>query len=357
MIIGIASADHMRADRNPNGVELWGGAGWARIGQYIPHYEAAGHEVHCGILWKEPDGLAVETAKDTKIRPDIILMQRLMVEGVDEAIRYGQDHGQVVINDIDDWYWGLHPENSAFLATHPKYNLRENTEHYAKVLRASDVVTTSTPYLKERLESLLKREVLLIENYVDLGRFTPVEQSADVPTLGWAGSSDHRSNDLETLRGIVKPFIDRGDYTLQHSGSKGMNDSFADRIGCAPHRTMPLVNAVDYPSLLNFDVGIVPLRDTPFNRSKSYIKGLEYAASGIPFVAQSLPEYKRLHEKWGDGFIVADRPKDWIKALKRLTDLDFRLDMQARALKNVQDHDITKGAKLWLSLIEQHTLT
>ncbi len=36
-------------------------------------------------------------------------------------------------------------------------------------------------------------------------------------------------------------------------------------------------------------VGIAPLVDRPFNRSKSWIKGLEYSAFGLPFVASPLP--------------------------------------------------------------------
>ena len=35
----------------------------------------------------------------------------------------------------------------------------------------------------------------------------------------------------------------------------------------------------------NITVGMVPLALTPFNQAKSYIKGLEFAARGVPFVA------------------------------------------------------------------------
>lgn len=352
MIIGICSADHLRADRN-SGTELWGGAGWARIGQYLPYYEAAGHTIVKGILWKrQGDGLYVQYAKDADtVRPDIILMQRLMVGGVDEAIRHGREHGQTIVNDVDDWFWGLHTSNAAFATTHPKLSPKENTEHYARALRASNVVTASTPYLQSRLVDLLKREVLLIPNYIDVSRFTPVVQTEGRPVLGWAGSSAHRSNDLETLRGIVKPFVDRGEYSLHHSGAIPTDDPFAHKIGCEPATTSPLSSSADYPSLLTFDVGLIPLNDNPFNRAKSYLKGLEYAAAGIPFVAQNLPEYQRLGEVFGDACTIAHRPKDWIKGLKGFIDYDRRIEAQAKLLDTVREFDIQFGAKIWTNLL------
>ncbi len=359
MIIGIASADHLRADRSPDGVEKWGGAGWARVGQYLPFYEAAGHTVHRGVMWKKPDGLYIEDSEHVHTRPDVIVMQRLMVKGVAEAIDFGRTHDQVVINDVDDWYWGLDEHNAAFYASHPKYNLTENTNFYREVIRSSSIITVSTAFLADRMRDMAPRaEVIHIPNYIDTDRFTPVTQHA-YPTLGWAGSTEHRSRDLETLRGVVNPFVVSGKYKLHHGGATWTDngvivDGFAEKIGVDPAlvTSAPRTMAEDYPRLLTFDVGIVPLRDIPFNRAKSYIKGLEYAAAGIPFIAQALPEYQTLFDQWGDGFIVAKKPKDWIKALNRFTDYGYRLEMQRVCLDKVQQHRVEFGATRWIELLE-----
>lgn len=360
MILGVVSADHQLATANALGTELWGGAGWARIGQYLPAYRAHFGQVAVGTLGRNKDGLIVRT--DTGIvRPDVILMQRLMVTGVEHGIRAGQEKGQVIINDIDDWYFGLSPANMAFYHSHPKINERENTHHYAKILAASDHVVASTPYLRERVSSMLNKPVHLIPNYVDIARFTPVTQQVE-PTLGWVGATAFRSNDLETLRGIVKPFIDRGDYRLHHSGTGYMMDPaldpFASMIGVNQLQVSTskmMTNAVDYPSLLDgFDVGLVPLADRAFNHAKSVIKGLEYAAAGIPFVAADLPQYRELWESWeGEGFKLAKRPKDWIKALSYYRDYDHRLEAQAQLLDRIKQHDVQYGEQEWISLMEK----
>ena len=96
MIIGVASADYLRADRSSDGVEKWGGAGWARLGQYIPYFREAGHEVYVGTLWQREGKLAVEQADGSVEFPDVILLQRIMHDKVDQSIKFGQEHGQIV---------------------------------------------------------------------------------------------------------------------------------------------------------------------------------------------------------------------------------------------------------------------
>jgi glycosyltransferase involved in cell wall biosynthesis len=53
---------------------------------------------------------------------------------------------------------------------------------------------------------------------------------------------------------------------------------------------------IDVPTYLrtidfDFDIGLSPLRDTQFARSKSPLKALEYGALGIPVVAANVEPY------------------------------------------------------------------
>lgn len=355
MIIGVASADYVRGDRNPTGEDQWGGAGWARLGQYLPFFRAEGHQVVCGTMWLDQGVLTVEDAALTRVKPDVLIMQRLMIDGVADAIRVGQAAGQIIINDLDDWYWGLDPSNEAFMGVHPKNVAGENIHHFGPALAASDFMTVSTPYLAERLQRRVRCPIEVIPNYIDVSRFTPVVQSPGVPLFGWAGSTSHRSGDLETVAGVLRPRIVDGTIRMHHSGDLLASPPMFAALGVEDHlisRT-PRVNAADYPSLLTFDVGIIPLRDTPFNHAKSDIKGLEYAAAGIPFIAQDLPSYAKLHKDWEGAFHLAHRPKDWIAGIKRYTSYENRLEDQALILDWVKRRDIQYGAARWLDLLER----
>lgn len=358
MIIGMASADFLRADRSSTGQHAWGGSGWARLGQYIPHFEAAGHSVVAGTLWNNDGALSIENEHGEHTFPDIILSQRLMHDNLDVAYKVAEACGQIVVCDVDDWYWGLSPENGAFKASHPKHNAYENIAFYKKSLQASHHLTVSTPYLADKVSGWCD-SITVLPNYVDVSRFTPVTQRpGGAANIGWAGSTLHRSGDLEILRGILGPVAYRQGFGLVHGGDSGP-PTFAMKIGVDEHRVIkiPRCGSEDYPSLLKFDVGVIPLRDIPFNHAKSDIKGLEYAAAGIPFVASPLPSYTALFKEWGkECFYTARKPSEWVKRLEDITSsVVKRSDMSAACLEAVKTRDIAIGAKEYLSYLESLT--
>lgn len=361
MILGFASADYVRADMSHDGAEHWGGAGFARCGQYLPFLRAAGHEVVTGVLWQEDDVcVAIEDAEKVKHFPDVIIVQRLMMPGLQKAFKVARQAGQVIVNDIDDWYWGLSPDNEAFKNSHPKDNPRENTINYKQAVGASDRVTVSTAYLQKRIGEWYKGPIDILPNTVDVGRFTPVTiTDTTVPEVGWVGSTLHRSGDIETLGGILPQMARAGRIKLVHAGHWDAAPTYASKLGCEEElivRKTMRTGSEDYPSLLDFEVGVVPLRDAPFNLAKSAIKGLEYASAGIPFVAPRFGEYNHLYSIWdyddGPGFYTAKKPQDWIRTVERLRDPDARQWAQDRIIDRVQAHDIAFGAARLLDYLE-----
>lgn len=355
MKIGIVSGDYLRSDRSPDGKERWGGAGWARVGQYVDGLIQAGHSVAVGHLWLRGESLTVQTADEIVHYPDVLLMQRLMHRGLDKSIRIGRANGQIVINDIDDWYWGLDPRNAAFKASHPKFNLKENTTFYKQVINASDYVTVSTPYLADRVKSFVGGPLVLLPNYVDVARFTKrTHRDTVITEVGWAGSTDHRSGDLEILRGVIAPLVRNKEVTLVHGGHLPTSPSFASKVGVDEEdvRCITRSDHDGYPALLDFDIGLVPLRDTPFNHAKSDIKGLEYAASGIPFIATGVTSYAKLAKDWeGLGAFIAKRPSDWARLIKLLTDYERRRDSAEAVYARSLSRDIKFGIRGLLSFL------
>jgi glycosyltransferase involved in cell wall biosynthesis len=355
VIIGIASADYLRAEKSPTGTEQWGGAGWARVGQYVS-YLREHHDVAVGTLWKA-DGVAQIQTEDKKfVKPDLIILQRIMIDGVPELLTMAKNAGQIIVNDIDDWYWGLDPRNQAFNAAHPKKSPKENVNHYRAVVSKSDLIITSTPYLQTRLMDMFNKTIPVVvsSNYVDTNRFSVVEQHEDFVKIGWAGSTGHRSGDLQTLRGVLSRVASDPYVKLHHSGAHPGAPAFSSEAGVEGFEltTSPLATYDTYPSLLNFDVGIVPLSDTPFNYAKSDIKGLEYAASGIPFVSSYSPSYESLMKDWGSGFFVAKKPNDWIKSLNKLKDYSLRCEYQSYIVEKVKSRHIDIGAAALLDTLE-----
>jgi hypothetical protein len=104
------------------------------------------------------------------------------------------------------------------------------------------------------------------------------------------------------------------------------------------------------PSLFKqIDIGIVPLNNIEFNHAKSYLKGLEYAAAGIPFVSSYSPEYQFLAD-CGIGRI-ANSDEEWIYHLDELQDFIMR-DDEAKISKEVirEQFSITKKVNEWVNV-------
>lgn len=347
--LGVASGDRIPAKRSPDGNPHWGGAGWVRLGQYADQLLIQDIEMVVGTLVWNRDHFSIDVSEGDSVLVDVdvIYLQRLMHRGLNDRIKEARALGQVIINDLDDWYWGLSTSNKAYQSSHPRFNAMENINHYKSVLTSSSCVTVSTPYLADRLSSFVHCPIHVIPNYVDVARFTVHEPSSNnVPLLGWVGSTSHRSGDLEIMNGILRPMVDANEIRFVHSGYHESAAPAYKALGLREEdvEVLPAVDPEKYPSLLVMDVGIAPLSDVPFNHAKSEIKALEYSAAGIPWIGSALPAYTSLANDWGVGR-VAKRPKDWIKHIRALRDPHVRATEGEALRQAVWQRDIEIGAK------------
>lgn len=350
MLLGIASGDWLPPSKAPDGKEHWGGSGWARLGQFVTRLPMA---TAVGVLVWNRTHFSIQDHTGELYDPDVIVMQRLMHKGIAENIVAAKAYGQKIINDVDDWYWGLSTDNYAYHVNNPKTNLLENINHYKASLAKSDLLICSTPYLAMRMEEMLNVKTVVSLNTIDLARFNVKQHTdSDVPVVGWVGSTLHRSKDIETMKGILPPMVKNGYISLYHGGHIVNAPSFASKLGMKDSEveTAPVCTAENYPKLLTMDIGIVPLTNIPFNRAKSDIKGLEYAASGIPFIAQNLDAYMDLYFTLGVGRI-AKKPIKWIKHLEELRDPKIRAEEGAFNREAVSIRDSIYGLARLVDII------
>jgi glycosyltransferase involved in cell wall biosynthesis len=334
-----------------------GGCAWYRC--YLPMMELQQHgwQVGMGIPdWDLGRGFGLRHTRDTTIAGwDVVVLKLLMDRETPHHVKQARKAGQIVIVDVDDFYAGLTPDNQAHLVTDPNFNPDRNRDHYERVIEAADVVITSTPFLRDWYTER-HPNVHMVRNGIDTGRWYRQKDSAGwTPTLGWVGGIPWRSGDLETMREWMPQFVERHGLRLHHSGHLDGRGSLADKTGVPLEivSTSPMCPILDYPNLFDgFQIGLVPLTDIPFNHAKSTIKGLEYAAAGIPFVAAASPEYVRLADL-GIGR-VASHPDDWIKHITDLLDPKVRKREAARQRALVsQEFSMTQRGREWDSLLRQ----
>ncbi len=354
MKVGFATADWSASIVEEDNVPAMGGSGWIRIGQYSPHLDVD-HVIGVLVYHKKEHIFGVTDPKGNHhLDCDIIYMQRWMLKGIPESVRSARKSGQIVVNDLDDWYWGMHHRHFAKNYIDPSQNPDENIAIYRNVISASDLVVVSTPFLADKAKKELgATKVVMLENCVDFSAYTPRQHTDDGPTIiGWYGSTAHRSGDLDYLADVF-PLLDPDQFAFHHTGFSSNHPPFWEEVKIKQEQVtlFPLVSPRNLPKTFRFDVGIAPLRDIPFNHAKSWIKPLEYCAAGIPFVASKSPEYRRFKEKYGVGRL-ASKHHDWMKHFKRLANPETRNEEALANLEALQSLDVKQGALRLTKILE-----
>jgi glycosyltransferase involved in cell wall biosynthesis len=281
---------------------------------------------------------------------DVAMFKLIMDNTVVSQFNRMQQNGQRVIVDIDDFHFGLPESNIAHMTTNPRMNSQSNRMHYEAGIRQADRLIVSTDYLREFYERR-HRDVVVVRNGLDTERFTAVAQP-EIPVFGWVGGTLWRNSDVEMLASWLPDFVKDHGVQVYHGGHiPGDSQHFGVRAGLSRVATKPMKRLHEYPTLFNdLHVGFVPLVDSPFNRSKSFLKGLEYAASGIPFIASPTYEYELLHEA-GVGRL-ASTPDEWRDHAAELLDLGVR-EAEAERQRSivVEQFDISVRGDEWYSAI------
>ena len=103
-----------------------------------------------------------------------------------------------------------------------------------------------------------------------------------------------------------------------------------------PAQSFPWTEDSEIERIAAFDVGIMPLHDTPWERGKCAYKLLQVMAAGKPVIASPVGANAQVVQHGVNGFL-ADGPEEWVDALRRLEDPDLRRRMGAEARKTVED--------------------
>jgi glycosyltransferase involved in cell wall biosynthesis len=225
---------------------------------------------------------------------------------LDAGVTVGFDEDDNVI----DMPLGLEEKTDQPWMPRARRNFELLLEHVARV----QLVTTPSDHLADRFEVAGARNVHVIDNYLP-GAFNRVtSQGHDGIVIGWHAGREHLV-DAERLE--LVPIFERlldahPDVRLETINidltSVGMRH---ERYACEEVVPLELLTR----RLADFDVGVVPLADIPFNRGRSNVKAREYAAAGVPWLASPVGSYGHLGGEEGGELVEDD---GWFGALERL---------------------------------------
>jgi len=228
------------------------------------------------------------------VKYDVVVFQIPVFKDYVDAIPFIQAQGVAVVVEIDDDYWAIPHLNGA----RKFYYRGEGDYHVDNLWRAmelADMVTVSSTALHDLVPN--KNKVVLPNMIPEWYLTAEVEKLPSDPftelVVGWTGNPETHAGDLEVMGNSLVRSVRKNKAHFLAIGS----EETAGLVGFADDESywVGWTDLERYPRIVkNLDIGIVPLKQSRFNDSKSYLKGLEYAALGIPFIASPVREYRNL---------------------------------------------------------------
>lgn len=313
------------------------GVGYYRIKVPFDALERRGHAVeYAGVLPFMPGR-----------RPPshVLVGQRISNQG--PSRRWAQAAGEVRrVFELDDDLLNVDPASPA---ARSYYNNAEMRVRLLANIRSADAVTVSTPYLADvvQREYGVSAPVHVLPNCLEASVFDlpPVVQAGSM-TVGWAGSDTH-AGDFAHVRSPLRRFFARH----QGVGFTSMGVDYRHVVGAPWGVLRPWTPIWDdplaYMRRLDWQVGLAPLAPTQFNRCKSALKALEYAARGIVVIASDVEPYRGFVRDGVTGFLVR-RDHEWMLYLDLLAnDLGLRARMGAAAREQAREWVIDDHIERW----------
>lgn len=223
---------------------------------------------------------------------DVVFIQRPFNINHLNAFNMAKDMGKKVVIDYDDDLFSLHPCNGAYNC----YEDKNTQSNIRWMLRHADHIIVSTDHLKSKYQPFTGKPITVVNNAYDdnIQFYVGKPQNRDLELAYWRGGPQH-TVDLEAHMPDMISVVNEGRIPWVLMGSppyqwtmKLSHDLFELR------QTDDVVKYLKSLYMLNPLIGVAPLANIEFNKSKSNIGWIEATISGAAYIAPKfLPEFDK----------------------------------------------------------------
>jgi glycosyltransferase involved in cell wall biosynthesis len=268
----------------------------------------------------DTDGAAAATAiaidEINAFAPDLAVFCRYSGPAAKDMVERLRKAQVPVLFHIDDNLLNVPPEIGP---KHVEHNRIERTSTVRYLLENADLVYCSTRGLYEQFQAQGFVERLEPGAIYCSGDIVVPAELAPVQTIGFMGND--KTPELSDLVPAIVTILERNPHIrFELFGSMSMPDEllrFGERL-----RTIPRVS--DYDEFvtrfreLKWEIGLAPLRQTPFNIAKADTKWVDYTSIGTAVVASRGTAYDDCCAG-GCGLLAGDA-EEWTASIQSLID-------------------------------------
>ena len=218
----------------------------------------------------------------------------------------------------------------------------------SKIMQSSNLVIAGNYYIANYAKKVGAQNVKIIPTVVNHEKYLSKRNAFSSKfTIGWIGSPSTARHMQVAKNALINICSDSKVQFL----AIGPNSSDLKDI---PAKIIPWLEETENENLLKFDVGIMPLPDTPWEKGKCGFKIIQYMASGIPVIASPVGINNHIVDHGINGYLAKDS-YEWIKYIKILkNDSELRKTMGLAGQKKVKEkYSLRKTAPEICMLLEK----
>lgn len=208
------------------------------------------------------------------------------------------------------------------------------------VINNVDYLITPSKYLGEKYKEKYGIKYALFDTVVDTNKFI-LKKSSDekrcIRLLYAAGQLHKVFFEKYVTPNLNKLYNRYGDMVSLTIVGPDI-DLAGVKMKCHKISSMPMAQYRDFMKSNSFDIGLAPLFDNEFCRSKYYNKYIEYSVNGICGIYSNVIPYSMVVENDYNGFLADNNLESWFKTIcKAIDEKGLRESCVAHAQKQLKN--------------------
>lgn len=220
------------------------------------------------------------------------------------------------------------------------------------VMKNATVVVAGNSYLATRAETAGAKNIEMIPTVIDLERYSLKEKDGGHFIIGWIGTKTTFEKHLLPQKNWIKKIQEEDPDIQFHIVGITEDMDLGKNV-----KYIPWTEDSEVQEIQKFDVGIMPLENSLWEKGKCSYKIIQYFACGIPAVAAPIGMNTEVIVVGENGF-MANSEIDWLDAVRKLkADKVLRQTLGKNGRSKVESqYTLQVTAAKWIAVLkDSHT--